>query len=36
MPQTVAELMGYELDYTQFGKSLTSLFQDDVERMNTS
>lgn len=31
MPQTVAELMGYELDYTQFGKSLTSLFQDDVE-----
>ena len=31
MPQTVAELMGYELDYTQFGKSLTSLFQGDVE-----
>lgn len=31
LPQTVADLLHYELDYTQFGKSLTALFENEME-----
>lgn len=30
LPQTIADLLHYQLDYTQFGRSLTALFEEDV------